>query len=251
MNINGVASYQNQPNFEARIKLKAPNTKALLQSAIGTTAIGAGTLSLADAGLSAVASWDPNGSAYQAVENLGEIPKAVLEAHNEALTSAAGRYDNAGYAGGIPVQSTVLPGVLASSGLASSTGGTNATSLASGDNIDATTFATSNASGQISVNKNIQKTIVGSGYLATAAGSLYSGFADVDNVNEILPKPMEFEQDCDSKQTVGISGGASIGIPMVSAVSAGLSKASDTTSSAFVSGTLQGKDSSKDKKLPS
>ena len=121
------------PNFEARFKLKAPNKKQLLQSAVGTTAIGAGTILSADAAVSGVALLGSNGdsNAYNEIMQSGGTPKAILKSHESMLTSSDGRYDAAGYSENIPVQSTILPSVPIAGSIFSFIGGSDAINQAS------------------------------------------------------------------------------------------------------------------------
>lgn len=237
------------PNFGARIKLRAPNVKQLAQSTIGTAALGAASVSAAELGVSIVALDnglpEPNfPSAADSITGLGETPKEILKSHQHSLTSAGGRYDAAGYMPGIPAQSTIAPSIPLVSSLYSSKGASNAWKLASGDNMQATALASSN----LAMNKNIQKSVAGTGILATAAGSLYSGFADLEKVNATLPAASAMDEDTQS--ITKSSGLFTVGTPLVVNSSLASGKLSNTESSKFIENTLEGIDNN-DKKLPS
>ncbi len=245
MNINAVTS--NNQSFQARIKMNKPKLEVLAQAAIGTSALAAGAVTVAEGGLSVYALNDNP----QGIESL---PKEVVDSHKDFLTSAGHRYDAAGETGGIPVQSTVAPFGLSASGIAISNLGSNAFKNAFGeDNLEATTVMPIDASKAISANKSAQKSLLGSSYLGTAAASLYSGATNSDFVNNMLPESVKLDPFCRDKEISGqmslLSGGLSASASVALGSGKLASMASDTKSSQFVADTFT--DGKTDKKLPS
>ena len=231
MNINVTTPY-NQ-NFQARIKMNKPKLEVLAQAAIGTSALATGAATIAEGAFSINAIGD---NAY----SIESIPKEVVDSHKGFLTSAAHRYDAAGEAGGIPVQSTVFPFGLSSLGIAPISAGSNAYKNAFGeDNLKATTVMPFDALKVVSANESAQKTILGTGYLGTAAASLYSGIAGQDGQGDAK----------DIADMSLITGGLSASFPAAIGSGKLASMASDTKSSQFVADTLS--DGKTDKKLPS
>ena len=251
MNINAATSY-NQ-NFQARIKINKPNLKVLAQSAIGTSALAAGGASIAEGGFSANAVFNENPYSIES------IPKEAVDSHKEMLTSAGHGYDAAGEWEGIPCQTTVAPMGMIASGVVSSNAAVNAYKKALNDN---NMDVSANSSMAISANKSVQKSMLGAGYLGTAAASLYSGF-NGEEVNHMLPHSVQSHagynphpevDDCASyvgnmSDASIISGALSLGLPIASGSLNLLSKASDTKSSQFVADTLS--DGKTGKKIPS
>ena len=143
MNINSVSNLQNQTSFEARIKMKKPNIKALTQVALGSTAVAAGVASAAETGVSMLALTGPMDAADSSANIINpaykSIPENIKDIHEGLLTSAGGRYDAAGYVDGIPVQSSVFPAAMAGSAVGCCNSGINAFNNAklNGSNISA------------------------------------------------------------------------------------------------------------------
>ena len=215
MNINNVSNMQNQTAFEARIRMKKPNLKALAQVALGSTAVAAGAATIADLGVSAAACGptDPDvtgASISNANYNLWKsLPEDVLEFHEAVLSEAGGRYDAAGYVPGFPVQSTIIPPAMGLSGLGSINSGSVAFDNAAknGSNVSApselvslgstksavstrdSSLASSAATKNFSkANPNFLPSAIAGALLSTGAVSVYeaaSGDAVIGNLKSL------------------------------------------------------------------
>lgn len=271
MNINSVSGMENQTAFEARIRMKKPNLKALAQVALGSTAVAAGAATIADVGVSMAAGGptnpaDSSASAGMAIDNLCKsIPEKVLNFHEAVLTSAGGRYDAAGYVPGIPVQSTILPPAMLVSGLGSVTAGSVAfdnaakngsdisvpselASLGSEKSVVSTKDFSVTSSGKTKVyskeHPNLVPSIVGSSMMSSAAAGLYElqvgGNPVLESINSEIPK----DYLPASTYSSGVSGGLTVS-------TASSNTKSGKASGGFISETFSdGKDKT-DKKLPS
>ena len=243
MNINATTSYSQ--NFQARIKMNKPKLEILAQSALGTSALAAGAATVAEGAFS----FNTLGDNAYSIESL---PKEVVDSHKDFLTSVGHRYDAAGEAGGIPVQSTVVPFGLSTSGFGISGLASNAYKNAFGeDNLKATTVMPIDASKAVLANKSAQKSLLGSSYLGTAAASLYSGFKG-DELNQILPESLKSNPQYlnQLERSSQITGEFSASIPVVLGSGKTVSIASDTKSGQFVADTFLG-DGKSNKKIPS
>ena len=227
-----ISSNYSIPNFQARIKLKAPNMQQLLTA---TALLGTASASAADVGVSIASNSEPMQNSFL---NSG-LPKEVLESHEDILTSAGGRYDAAGYVENIPVQSTIFPSSMAGSAASSAYIGSNSLHFASEDNFNKTAVS----SKEFSANPKTKDASAVSGLLSTAAGSLYSGFPDADIVS--LPEVSVMDEDVQAAcASSGISSATSASTLIGLETSARLSKAD-------ANGEKSAKNSNDDKKLPS
>ena len=224
-----ITSNYSTPNFQARIKLKAPNTEKLLAATLGTTILGTASASAADVGVSIASG---NEQMHNSFINSG-LPEGVLESHEELLTSAGGRYDAAGYVENIPVQSTLFPSSMAGSAASCAYIGSIPINAASGENFNQTAVS----SKEFSAKPETKNASAVSGLLSTTAASLYSGFQDVDKVNASLPEA----------SAMGEYGQATSGFSGMSLSS------SMSTYAGLESSTIEenAKNSDDDKKLPS
>ena len=259
MNLSINNSINNQPNFQARIKIGKPSLKAITQSAIGTSAFAAGSVA-AGTGVLSVDALGDTGSITHALPIDKELADGIHKGLQEALYSADTRYDAAVEMKGIPVQSTIAPSGFAGSATMSSIGGSNAFTNAIGkDNLLATTRMPINTSEALSANKLFQKSAFGTAYLGLAAASIYSGlhpeFEDMlpQSVQGMSGSPEDYADDngyvdpyyYDSQSYKGDYAGSlmstglsAIGLPTSSLCSKGLEKSSDTKSGQFVKETL-------------
>jgi hypothetical protein len=232
-----ISSNYSTPNFQARIKLKAPNMQQLLTATVGTALLGTASASAADVGVSIASNSEQMQDSFL---NSG-LPKGVLESHEDLLTSASGRYDAAGYRENIPVQSTIFPSSMAGSAASSAYIGSNSLHFASEDNFNKTAVS----SKEFSANPKTKDASAVSGLLSTAAGSLYSGFPDADIVNLSLPEVSVMDEDVQAVcASSGISSATSASTLIGLETSARLSKAD-------ANGEKSAKNSNDDKKLPS
>lgn len=114
------------PNFQARIKLKAPNKEILTRSVMGTTVLGTAAASLAQGVISGmqVEGGGPE-SVVNTLQNMdSETLKDMLYSQKQILLN-----DNNGR--GIPIQSTIFPLASISSGVYSAYAGSNHMTVAS------------------------------------------------------------------------------------------------------------------------
>ena len=230
-----ISSNYSTPNFQARIKLKAPNTQQLLTATMGTALLGTASASAADVGVSIASNSEQMQDSFL---NSG-LPKEVLESHEDLLTSASGRYDAAGYRENIPVQSTIFPSSMAGSAASSAYIGSSPIRYASDDNFNQTAVS----SKEFSANPKTKDASAVSGLLSTAAGSLYSGFPDADIVS--LPEVSVMDEDVQAAcASSGISSATSASTLIGLETSARLSKED-------ANGEKSAKNSNDDKKLPS
>ena len=232
MNLSINNSINNQPNFQARIKIGKPSLKAITQSAIGTSAFAAGSVA-AGTGVLSVDALGDTGSITHALPIDKELADGIHKGLQEALYSADTRYDAAGETGGIPVQSTIAPSGFAGSATMSFIGGSNAFTNAIGkDNLSATTRMPINTSEALSANKLFQKSAFGTAYSGIAAASLYSGF-DGNPIGEDSTL-----QGTDSQKLSAIFGTGSVSVPLFAGSIYGADKISNTKSGQFVKETL-------------
>lgn len=240
MNISVISANQT-PNFEARIRVTKRSAKSLAQSVIGTAALGTAGASMAEGVISAQAVFgDPNNSVG------GVIPKEMTESHNGLLTSAGHGYDAAGEWEGIPCQSTIAPVGAVASSIVPLKGASNAFTLATGQkNIDASTVG----SGAFSANKSVQSSVLGGGYLSSAAASLYSGFNE-EQSQHAVPSAYHsaesllganYKEQSDIAESSIITGGLGLGIPASSMLIKSSGALSKTDSVKFVADTLNGR----------
>ena len=190
MNVN---SNYNTPNFEARIKIKAPNMKTLSQSVLGAASLGLGTVAAADAALSAATVVDTPASAeiLNSIDN--PTVDAVANSHNDFLHSARGRYDNAGYSAAPAVQSTVFPAAYAVAASQLSHIGGKEVEKASGVN-PSSVFTPSvdlinSTLAPLSASQKARKAAVMSSLLGSGACSIYAGIngiVDTSNTPNLL-----------------------------------------------------------------
>lgn len=228
-----------QPNFEARIKLKSPNTKALLQGSVGAAVLSTGAAALADGAISLNATATPGPNYTNSINNTppASISDDILKSHEDILTSAKEYHDGVGYVKEIPVQSTILPAAMTVGGCLGVSGGLNGLNNASNGGLDRSSVNSVNCSKYTSTNKNFHKTVMGTGLLATAAGSLYSGYDG--------GKPYTEEQYLSR-----LGGYSTIGTPAIIGSDKLSNLDSSKNSSNFLSETLL-EGPNKNKKLPS
>ena len=232
-----ISSNYSTPNFQARIKLKAPNTKQILQASLGTAILGTASASAADVGVSIASNSEQMQNSFI---NSG-LPKEVLDSHEDFLTSAGGRYDAAGYVENIPVQSTLFPSSMAGSAASCAYAGSTPIELASGENLNQTKLSSKQAvlnSKEFSAKPETKNASAVSGLLSTMAGSLYSGFQDLDKVNASLPEASAIDEDYGQ----GVSGFSGMSLSSSMSTYAGLESSTIEENA---------KNSDDDKKLPS
>ncbi len=239
-----ISSNYSTPNFQARIKLKAPNTKQILQASLGTAILGTASASAADVGVSIASNSEQMQNSFI---NSG-LPKEVLGSHEDFLTSAGGRYDAAGYVENIPVQSTLFPSSMSGSAASCAYAGSTPIELASGENLNQTKLSSKQAvlnSKEFSARPKVKEAGAVSSLLSTAAASLYSGFPDADIVSLSLPEVSVMDEDVQAAcASSGISSATSASTLIGLETSARLSKED-------ANGEKSAKNSNGDKKLPS
>lgn len=232
MNLSINNAIQNQPNFQARIKIGKPSLKTIAQTAIGTSAVVGGSAA-AGVGVLSVDALGDTGSITHALPIDKGTADSLHQGLQGSLYSADTKHDAAGEIKGIPVQSTIVPSGFVGSAAMSFNAGSNAFINAYGkDNLLASTQAPINTSEALSANKLFQKSAFGTAYSGLAAASLYSGF-DGNPIGEDSTL-----QGTDSQKLSAMSGSLSVSVPLFAGSIYGADKISNTKSGQFVKETL-------------
>jgi len=264
MNINSVSGMENQTAFEARIRMKKPNLKALTQVALGSTALAAGAATVADGVVFSAAGSGPI-NPDESAASIGNpvtkvcysLPEKVIDFHEGMLTSAEPN--------GFPVQSSILPTAVPASAIPvfdsafkafnnASNNGSNVSapselaSLGSEKSVVSTKDFSVTSSGKTKVyskeHPNLVPSIVGSSMMSSAAAGLYElqvgGNPVLESINSEIPK----DYLPASTYSSGVTGGLTVS-------TASSNTKSGKASGGFISETFSDGKGKTDKKLPS